>query len=153
MNEIMNQISWQIESLKQLFRRVSFFSMEQEIYPGGRTCQELLNHIVLLPEADYRLSQGVSKEEIDQFAHYWQKELTSTEMLEARLDLSFSILKDAYKELEPEDLMVKTASYWGTTYNQKEWLLVILTHLSHHRSQLYTFLKMEGEQVDVKLFE
>ncbi|TDL98251.1 DinB family protein [Macrococcus brunensis] len=153
MNEIMNQISWQIESLKQLFRRVSFFSMEQEIYPGGRTCQELLNHIVLLPEADYRLSQGASKEEIDQFTHYWQKELTSTEMLEARLDLSFSILKDAYKELEPEELMVKTTSYWGAKYNQKEWLLVILTHLSHHRSQLYTFLKTEGEQIDVKLFE
>ncbi|WP_165980728.1 DinB family protein [Macrococcus carouselicus] len=153
MNETMNQIGWQIESLKKLFKHVSFFSLQQEIYPGGRTCQALLNHIVLLPEADYRLSQGATEEEIEQFYLYWEKELTSTEMLEARLDLSFSILKDAYKELEPEELAVKTASYWGTKYNQTEWLLVILTHLSHHRSQLFTFLRTEGEQLDVQLFE
>ncbi|GGB10968.1 DinB family protein [Macrococcus hajekii] len=153
MNEVMNQISWHVESLKRLFKYADFFSMQQQIYPGGRTCQELMNHIVLIPEADYLLSQGASQEEISQFNRYWAKELTSTEMLEARLDLSFSILKDAYKELEPEELASKTTSYWGTTYNQKEWLLVILSHLSHHRSQLYSFLKTEGVQMDITLFE
>lgn len=150
---IFSQIKWQVESLKSLFHHVNLFSMEQEIYPGGRTCGELLNHIVLIPEADYKLSQGASYEEMPQYYHYWEKELTTREMLEARLDLSYSILLDAYQELEQEELMVQTTSYWGTTFSQVEWLLMILTHLSHHRAQLYSFLKTEGENIDEPLFQ
>lgn len=150
---IFSQIKWQVESLKSLFHHVNLFSMEQEIYPGGRTCGELLNHIVLIPEADYKLSQGASYEEMLQYYHYWEKELTTREMLEARLDLSYSILLDAYQELEQEELMAQTTSYWGTTFSQVEWLLMILTHLSHHRAQLYSFLKTEGENIDEPLFQ
>ncbi|TDM12119.1 DinB family protein [Macrococcus lamae] len=151
---IFSQLKFQVESIKELMNCVSFFSMEQEIYPGGRTCLELLTHIVLIPEADYWLSQGASAEEIKQFYFYWQKELTTIEMLEARIDLSFSILEDAYKELEQEDLDRKSKSYWGTMYSQTEWLLVIITHLSHHRSQLFSFLKVEGEDLrTIRLFE
>lgn len=150
---IFSQIKWQVESLKSLFHHVNLFSMEQEIYPGGRTCRELLNHIVLIPEADYKLAQSASYEEMLQYYHYWEKELTTREMLEARLDLSYTILFDAYEELEREALMDKTESYWGTKFSQLEWLLMILTHLSHHRAQLYSFLKMEGERIDAPLFQ
>ncbi|UTH13475.1 DinB family protein [Macrococcus equipercicus] len=154
LNPIFSQIKFQVESIKELMHCVSFFSMEQEIYPGGRTCLELLRHIVLLPEADYRLSQGAAEEEIRQFYFYWEKELTTIEMLEARLDLSFIMLEDAYKELEQEDLVRRSRSYWGTAYSQTEWLLTILTHLSHHRSQLFSFLKVEGEDLrTIQLFE
>lgn len=150
---IFSQIKWQVESLKALFHHVNLFSMEQEIYPGGRTCRALLNHIVLIPEADYKLSQGAPYEELQQYYQYWEKELTTREMLEARLDLSYSILLDAFKELEQEELMMQTMSYWGTKFSQIEWLLMILTHLSHHRAQLYSFLKMEGETIDEPLFQ
>ncbi len=154
LNPIFSQLKFQVESIKELMHCVSFFSMEQEIYPGGRTCLQLLHHLVLIPDADYKLAQGATAEEISQFYFYWEKELTTVEMLEARMDLSFSILEDAYKDLEQEDLDARSTSYWGTTYSQTEWLLMILAHLSHHRSQLFSFLKVEGEHLNsIKLFE
>lgn len=128
--------------------------LEQEIYPGGRTCFELLTHIALIPEADVMLIKGASEAEMHDYYHYWQKEVTSIEVFEARLELSMNILMDFYNQLEEDELLETKMTYWQTRQTYLDWLLVILTHLTHHRAELHSAIKQFGEDTEtIQLFE
>ncbi|WP_414042376.1 DinB family protein [Macrococcus animalis] len=154
LDPIFNQIQFQVESIKQLANKVDIFMLEQEIYPGGRTCFELLTHIALLPEADLMIINGASATEMQDYYYYWQKEVTSIELFEARLELSMNILMDYYNQLEEEELLETKMTYWQTRQTYIDWLLVILTHLTHHRSQLHSAVKQFGGEIEkFNLFE
>lgn len=128
--------------------------LEQEIYPGGRTCFELLTHIALIPEADVMLIKGASADEMQDYYHYWQKEVTSIEVFEARLELSMNILMDFYNQLEEDELLNTKMTYWQTRQTYLDWLLIILTHLTHHRAQLHSAVKQFGGEIEtIQLFE
>ncbi|MCG7420934.1 DinB family protein [Macrococcoides goetzii] len=151
---IFKQIEFQVESIKMLANKVDIFMLEQEIYPGGRTCFELLTHIALIPEADVMIIKGAGKSEMDDYYHYWQKEVTSIEVFEARLELSMNILLDFYNQLEEDEMLNMKMTYWQTRQTYLDWLLVILTHLTHHRAQLYSAIKQFGDDEGlINLFE
>lgn len=151
---IFKQIEFQVESIKTLANNVDIFMLEQEIYPGGRTCFELLTHIALIPEADVMLIKGADKSEMDDYYRYWQKEVTSIEVFEARLELSMNILQDFYNQLEEDEMLDVKITYWQTRQTYLDWLLVILTHLAHHRAQLHSAIKQFGSEKElINLFE
>lgn len=154
LHPIFKQIQFQVESIKCLANKVDIFMLEQEIYPGGRTCFELLTHIALIPEADVMLIKGASEAEMHDYYHYWQKEVTSIEVFEARLELSMNILMDFYNQLEEDELLETKMTYWQTRQTYLDWLLVILTHLTHHRAELHSAIKQFGEDTEtIQLFE
>lgn len=154
LNPVFRQIQFQVDCIKLLANKVDIFMLEQEIYPGGRTCFQLLTHIALLPEADVLLIKGADKQEMDDYYMYWQKELSTIEMFEARLELSMNILSDFYRVLEEDELLEQKMTYWQTEHSYLDWLLVILMHLTHHRAQLHSAIKQFGGDIsDIPLFE
>ncbi|UWE03235.1 DinB family protein [Laceyella sacchari] len=106
-----------------------------------RTLLEVVNHLVQIPTVDLAIIQeqdeiSIRKLEKELFTH------NAVELLNL-LHSGADRLKSYMADLTVEDFVHKTGkpfySQEGISYSK--WLIEILTHLSHHRSQLFEYLK------------
>lgn len=113
---------------------------------------ELLNHFSTICEADVRILNGASQKEMIDF--YDRAQIKNFQAIKHEIRNSYELLKDYYENLNEDELLVETTSYWGITYTKYEWLLEILAHLCHHRGQLHAML-VHCVKIDlhVQLFE
>ncbi|MEB2294530.1 DinB family protein [Priestia megaterium] len=116
-----------------------------------RSIGEILEHMTLIPQADYLILNGASEEEMKDF--YSQFTIQTLPEIKQNLLKAFEFLKVHVTEYREEQIFEKTTSYWGTEYTRYEWILEIVAHMYHHRGQLYTMLNYCGKNLEVKLFE
>ncbi len=99
---------------------------------------ELLEHIAIICEADWRISKEASEKEMQSF--YAGVSYKTLDDIKEGLIKNFNALKTNYMQLTVEQLNKQTTSYWGATYTRYEWLIEILAHVYHHRGQLHAML-------------
>jgi len=116
---------------------------------GMRTLFELSNHLAQIPLVDLRILSGAKQEEIREL-----EESLTRENVEGWCEL----LREGYSEVRRymENLTFDAyenssgTAFYGRTQTNSQWLLEIVTHLYHHRSQLFTYLKLLGYPVNTK---
>ncbi|WP_235281611.1 DinB family protein [Thermoactinomyces daqus] len=106
-----------------------------------RTLQELATHLVQIPATDLAILQ-----ENDEIAiRKLEKNLTpkTREDYHRILTKGFAELT-AYMDSLSEDFFIhrKTRAYYNQQpVTQAKWLIEIITHMAHHRAQLFNYLK------------
>ena len=116
---------------------------------GMRTLHELSNHLAQIPLVDLRILRSSKQDEV--------RELEES-LLREDADGWCALLREGYSEVRQymENLSFDAyennsgTAFYGRTQTNAQWLLEIITHLYHHRSQLFTYLKLLGYPVNTK---
>ncbi|MDN7247148.1 DinB family protein [Planococcus shenhongbingii] len=114
---------------------------------------ELLAHMSVISKADFLIGLGASEEELD---HYYEvtKPESNLNSIAATLIDNYSFLRNSISELQEEELLRETTSFFGAVHSRYEWLLDTQSHFFHHRGQLHAMLvHVLKRNPDVKLFE
>lgn len=120
--------------------------------PDKFSIGELLEHTVLLLEADWHISNQATKLEMEKF--YSTASYPDLPAMKKGLLENYEALKEHYSRLSETELQEETTSHWGVTYTRFEWLLEILVHVYHHRGQLHAMLvHCEGKDPKILMFE
>ncbi|MDO3411095.1 DinB family protein [Saccharibacillus sp. CPCC 101409] len=133
------QLDVAIESLIGILRSLNEDDLTARPTEGKMSVGELLAHISMLCEADFRIGSGASQAEMEQFYSAAQPELALPD-IERALRHHYAASKQAAERLTEEEWNAPSVSYWGTSYTRFGWLLETLAHLYHHRGQLHAML-------------
>lgn len=134
---VLHQIEVAIKTVIKIMDNVEEEDLQKRPTPNKHSIGELLEHIAVICEADWRISTEASEEEMESF---YSKSYKTLDSIKDGLLFNFNSLKNNYMNLSEEELLIQTTSYWGVTYTRYEWLLEILAHVYHHRGQLHAIL-------------
>lgn len=138
---IYNAITAMIENNIQLSKLLNNNDLFKQATGTRRTIKELLQHTLTIPMEEILLLKGFSKQEI------YKKTTVNVSCLEDFQRKSISQLKQIEKELEKIKLFKKYTNIQGTSMTGIEWCFEILSHYSHHRSQIYISIINIGYKV------
>ena len=134
----LHQIEVAVNTVLAITSKLKEIDLQYRPTSNKHSIGEILEHIAVICEADWRISIEATKEEMEEFyANVSYKNIAS---LRENLLKNYQTLRGCYLSLSEEELLTKTSSYWGLTYTRYEWLLEILAHLYHHRGQLHAML-------------
>lgn len=114
-----------------------------------RSLSELANHLAQIPQVDIALMRGLSEEEVGRL----ERDLYRRDPQDM-----IKVMRDGHAELNRfmEQLPMAQyeagsgTAYYGRTQTYSGWLLEALTHMFHHRAQLFTYMKLLGYPVDTR---
>ena len=115
-----------------------------------RSLKELASHLTAIPEADLAIMQ--EKEE-DVIARIEKKygALQSADQMAAAMQKGFDAFQTYMTSLRRGFLTKTKPFYLDEGMTQSRWLTETLTHIFHHRAQLFNYLKQLG--YDVNMFD
>jgi uncharacterized damage-inducible protein DinB len=114
-----------------------------------RTLFELANHLAQAPLVDLRIMSGAKQEEIRELEENLTRD--DAEGWCALLREGFSEVRRYMENLSFDQYENSSCTaFYGRTQTNAQWLLEMVTHLYHHRSQLFTYLKLLGYPVNTK---
>ncbi|MFD1851419.1 DinB family protein [Oceanobacillus bengalensis] len=135
---VLHQIEVAVQTLIKIISKLEEADLQKRPTTNKQSIGELLEHIAVICEADWRISKEATQEEMETF--YSNVSYKTLESIEDGLITNFKSLKNNYMKLSDTELLSRTTSYWGVTYTRYEWLLEILAHVYHHRGQLHSIL-------------
>ncbi|MDF2650544.1 MAG: DinB family protein [Paenibacillus sp.] len=152
--EIRDHLLHELEhGVKTTQRLVSRITPEQWSYrPKGnmRTLQELTRHLVMVPATDMAILQEKKGPEFDRIEGDVES-VTDPRQLCELMQQSYESLK-AYMTSLDEDhfLNLSTKPFYSDQGSvQVKWLIEIVTHVFHHRAQLFNYLKELGHDINM----
>lgn len=151
LSSTIHQIRIAMDSVIEMMEQLNETELTTCPISGKRTYQELLAHISLICHADLLIMKEATIEEMNSF--YESHSLHRAAEMKEALKRSYQVLVDAFSHYSEAELNEVKTSYWGVSYTRYEWLLEILCHLNHHRSQLHTWMSISGREPKVQLFE
>jgi uncharacterized damage-inducible protein DinB len=119
-----------------------------------RTLRELGHHLAQIPSVDMAIMRGLKEEEVTAE----EDKLAARAETEGLPNGWRSVLRDGSKDLARFMEQLSSAeyetgsgtAYFGRTQTYSQWLLETVTHLYHHRSQFFTYLKLLGYDVGTR---
>jgi uncharacterized damage-inducible protein DinB len=147
----LHQIQVCIETLVKMVNQLEEKDLHARPAPDKHSVGELLEHIALICEADWRISNEASQDDMEAF--YSSVSYKDLQSIREALPEHFESLCSNYMNLSEKALLTETTSHWGVTYTRYEWLLQIVAHMYHHRGQLHTMLVHCGRDPGLLMFE
>lgn len=135
---ILHQIEIAVNTIVQMIEKLEDVDLQKRPTPNKQSIGELLTHLAVICEADWRISNEATESQMAAF--YSENSYTTLQSIKDVLLTSFQSLKNNYSGLSDEELIEQTTAYWGITYTRYEWLLEIMAHIYHHRGQLHAML-------------
>ncbi|TQR12959.1 DinB family protein [Psychrobacillus soli] len=135
---VLHQIEVAVKTIIEIIEKLEEADLQKRPTSNKQSIGELLEHIAVICEADWHISNGATKEEMENY--YSAISYKTLGALKKGLLTNFNALESNVRQLSEEELKRETTSYWGLTYTKFEWLLEILAHLYHHRGQLHAML-------------
>ncbi|MFB5760267.1 DinB family protein [Paenibacillus medicaginis] len=113
-----------------------------------RSLQELVHHFVQITASDLAIMQAQGEAEVAEVENRLSG-LDDPERLAAALWRNYETYKNYIVSLSEEDLLNHStkAFYAEQGHLQAQWQIETLTHVFHHRSQLYNYLKQLGHEL------
>jgi uncharacterized damage-inducible protein DinB len=113
-----------------------------------RTLLEVANHLAQIPSVDLAILTGTLHAEVQELERALFK--TNPAELGTLWEGGLEKLEQFYSALTPGEYARGIGrAFYGHEATYPEWLLEIITHGYHHRSQLFTYLKILGVPVDM----
>lgn len=135
---VLHQIEVAVKTIIEMIEKLEEDDLLIRPTANKHSIGELLEHIAVICEADWRISNMAAKHEMDHF--YSKISYQSLDSIKEGLSSNFNALKHNYLKLSEGELRTKTTSYWGLSYTRYEWLLETLAHIYHHRGQFHAML-------------
>ncbi|TLS36118.1 DinB family protein [Pseudalkalibacillus caeni] len=139
-----------VRTIKGLLEKVEESQWEYKPANNMRTLKELAQHLVAIPRTDLAILKESSEEEVHRLNNEIEG-LNGYRELSDELEAGLSLLKDYMGNLDDETFLTKKtkAFYAEEGATQIQWLTEILTHMFHHRAQLFNYLKQLGQPVNM----
>jgi len=133
-------------SLIRLIRSEDWSYRPQE---NMRSLVELVHHFIQITASDLAIMQEQSEAEVGLVENSLSGN-QDIEKLEATLWSNFESYKAYITGLSEEDYLNRStkAFYMEHGHLQAQWQIETLTHVFHHRSQLYNYLKQQGHELN-----
>ncbi|ANS74756.1 damage-inducible protein DinB [Paenibacillus yonginensis] len=114
-----------------------------------RTVKELADHLAAIPAVDLLILQERPESDIRQLEGQFAEAAPSA--LGPLMEQGLDELKRYMEALSEQDFWHKETKpfYMDHGSSQAKWLVEIVTHAQHHRGQLFTYLKMQGYEVNM----
>lgn len=112
-----------------------------------RDMSELANHLAQIPAVDLKIMRGAEENEVIELENQLTRPNPNgwCEVMEEGLaDLHRFMEKLTLNEFENST----GTAFYGRTQTYAQWLLEVITHIYHHRSQLFTYMKLNGYDVN-----
>ncbi|OWA35458.1 damage-inducible protein DinB [Saccharibacillus sp. O16] len=147
-DHLLNELETGVRTTEALVRRIRLEDWDYRPQDNMRSLPELVHHLVMVPRSDLAIMQEASAEEVGSIESSLGAE-RDPEKLAAVMRESFELYKAHIISLSAEDLLnrVTKAFYAESGHKQIQWQIETLTHLFHHRSQLYNYLKQLGHEL------
>ena len=135
-------------SVLRLFSLMPEEKLEWRPVESMRTLLEVANHLAQIPSVDLAILNGAPHAEVQELERALFK--TSPAGLGPLWEGGLERLEQFYIALSPGEYAGGIGrAFYGHEATYPEWLLEIITHGYHHRSQLFTYLKILGAPVDM----
>jgi uncharacterized damage-inducible protein DinB len=134
------------ESCTGLFEACPPSRLDWRPAPRVRSLQELGDHFAAAPLVDLAVMQGNPRQvtEAIEEALHGAGPADWTEVFERGV----RAVVEFFGSLDDEAFASKmTRAHYGTARTPAEWLMEALSHVAHHRGQLYLYLRMLGAPV------
>jgi uncharacterized damage-inducible protein DinB len=148
---LLHELSVLVRTTRQLITKIGPSHWNFRPHESMRTLKEVAAHLVQIPAVDLAILQENDEIAVRQL----EAELSADEkegMIDT-LETGYTRLKEYMESLDEHSFFEKktTAFYAHEPSSQAKWLLEIVTHMAHHRAQLFNYLKQLG--YDVQMFD
>jgi len=144
---LLDELEWISGNCCRLLGMAKPEHMDWRPQEGMRTLAEVANHLAQIPSVDLRIMKGDSEQEIkdlEQSLMRQQPQQWCEELRGGVITLRHFIETLSLDDYENGSGM----AFYGRTQTYANWLLEVVTHMYHHRAQLFMYLKLNGYKVD-----
>lgn len=147
-DHLLNELETGVRTGEALIRLIRPEDWNYRPQDNMRSLPELVHHLAMVPRSDLAIMREASAEEVGAIEGSLEAE-RDPEKLAAALRESFDLYKAHIVSLSADELLnrVTKAFYAEEGHKQIQWQIETLTHLFHHRSQLYNYLKQLGHEL------
>jgi len=147
-DHLLDELDLAVRTSEALIKRIKAEEWDYRPRENMRSLLELVHHLVSIPASDLAILQEKTQPEVEQ-AENRVHALTDPQELAVYLRENVQQLRAYMQSLSEEELLHKStkAFYLEHGVVQIKWLIEIVTHTFHHRSQLYNYLKELGHEL------
>lgn len=148
-DHLLNELETGVRTGASLIRLIHPEDWAYRPQDNMRSLVELVHHFIQITASDLAIMQEKSEAEVGVV----ENSLSGIEdigKLEATLWGNLEAYKAYIVSLSEEDLLNRStkAFYMEHGHLQAQWQIETLTHVFHHRSQLYNYLKQQGHELN-----
>lgn len=149
-DHLLHELEHGIKTSKRLIGKIAPEQWDYRPKENMRTLLELTHHLVMIPATDLAILQEKQGPEFDRIEGDI-KSSTDPQQLCDLMQQSYESLKNYMVSLSEDEFLNKSTKpfYSDQGSVQVKWLIEIVTHLFHHRAQLFNYLKELGHDVNM----
>jgi len=138
---LLEELGAGVRTTKKLLARVRPGEWDFRPADNMRSLGELANHLAQIPFVDLAILQEKSEEEVRRLES--EHASSDPEKLCEWMEEGFQSLCDYMRGLDEESFLTRRTKpfYADHGSTQAKWLVEIVTHVYHHRAQLFQYLK------------
>ncbi|CAM4379032.1 putative damage-inducible protein DinB [Paenibacillus endophyticus] len=147
---LLEELEHIVKTSSNLIRKISPEHWSFRPHANMRSLLELTEHLVSVPSSDLLILQENSETVIRRLEADIA-ENSDIERLIGWMATGLHEVKSYMESLSEEDFLHKSTKPFYLEHGtvQAKWLVEITTHAQHHRAQLFTYLKMQGYEVNM----
>ncbi|WP_138755576.1 DinB family protein [Paenibacillus sinopodophylli] len=147
---LLEELEHIVKTSTNLIRKISPEHWSFRPHANMRSLLELTEHLVSVPSSDLLILQENSEDVIRKLEADIAAD-SDIERLVSWMSTGLQEVKAYMQSLSEDDFLHKitTPFYLEHGTVQAKWLVEITTHAQHHRAQLFTYLKMQGYEVNM----
>ncbi|MFF3924902.1 DinB family protein [Paenibacillus lactis] len=140
-----------VKTSSNLIMKISDKDWDYRPASNMRSLLELVHHLVSVPGADLLIMREKPEEEVRQLEGAIAADGGDKDKLIAWMNKGLADLKSYMDGLSDDDFLHKktTPFYLEHGSAQAKWLIEVVTHAQHHRSQMFNYLKAQGYEVSM----
>ncbi|WP_028546521.1 DinB family protein [Paenibacillus taiwanensis] len=147
-DHLLEELNLVVRTVESLLAKIQPHEWSYRPADNMRTLLELAHHLVSIPASDLAILQEKTQTEVEQ-VEAQVSEIRDPLALAAKFRTNYELLQTYMVSLTEDELLNKStkAFYLDHSIVQIKWLIEIVTHSFHHRSQLYNYLKQSGHEL------
>ncbi|MCG7409321.1 DinB family protein [Paenibacillus sp. ACRRX] len=147
-DHLLEELNLVVRTVESLLTKIQPEEWEYRPAENMRTLLELTHHLVSIPASDLAILQEKTQTEVEQ-VETQVSGIRDPLVLAAQFRANYDLLQAYMLSLTEAELLNKStkAFYLDHGIVQIKWLIEIVTHSFHHRSQLYNYLKQSGHEL------
>ncbi|GAA0359451.1 DinB family protein [Bacillus horti] len=150
--DLFDELDLIVRTTSGLIKKINEEEWSFRLVETMRSLQELVQHLVLIPSQDLAILQEKNEAEVTQMAKEIET-VSDAEKLINIMEQGTKDLKEYMISLSDDDFLTKATKpfYSDHASTQLKWLIEIVTHAQHHRSQVFTYMKFLKH--DINMFD
>ncbi len=139
-----------INSVLKLMDKIHMDDWDYRLTSEMRTLGETVQHLAAVPGADLLIMKEKTQEDVQAYEKKLQ-EINDVEKLKDEMVKGYRELNMYMESLSVHAFLNETtqAFYADAGMTQARWLLEVITHVYHHRAQMYMYMKSKGYPVSM----